>query len=980
MRKWIVWIGVGTLFGMHSALQAAPLNPAMESQRAEQSVNAGRLAEARSILERVLEHTTPFASANQLQGILHLREGRLIEARRQFDLSSTVEPDASRAWGGLALLAQIEGDAGKAKSLYGEALMLIGKDADWENLQRDLEQTARQYAGKPQEAGLSALLTWLRQEYGRAPRYFRNGLPGFLQGIGAIQRGDPNAGFRASNDFAAQLKRYPQPPKRAIVFIYEVTGAIMRNAGLQNQAIEAWTTGDRYRRSESLQYPYMAARLLANMAGTLMAQGHLDRARSLIAEAVQEARKQPAESMLAEALLMRARVELAAGQESAARSTALEALVVAERARAQFFVMDAKIMLSGVYGVTQTKADRLQALRYGEDGLAIARQREDAGAIDAVQGNLAIAYWQQGQRERSVTLYREQASRQRNQQRYTDALLTLNNLGAMHYAISDFAGAARVFEDAVSLAEQERGKLAQQDRVAFLGQQLSAYQFLAGAQARLGRGEALLKTQEMARARVLGERLAKGRPTQSVSTYAEVRSLLRPKEAALVYTQMDAYSVVIHLVTADRAIPLYRESEAFIKQLRNSYLDRRGAPLAANASDNQRALKAIKVKPAVVVSPSPPVAFIPADDEGEASYSSSQIHLRAAIQLLRDSLQDAENAALKPVTDDLLRAFYGQYIQPVEANLLGIERLLIVLDGALHQLPFEVFKGTDGRYLAERFAIRYAPSFGSLKQLQQRRSTPPSRPLLGVGGATYSALPTGVAPINNAAALNALRLEFENNRTQRRSQRRVYAALLGSEPLAPLPGTLTEVNALAEAMPGSTSLTGADASENRIKQLSRTGELAQYRFVHIATHGFAIGKVPEMSGIAMSLPTQEVGGEDGLLDMQEIASLRLNADLTVLSACETALGKVAGGEGVLGLSQSLLQAGSNAAVLSLWPVSDDATQAFMSALYKDGLTASDSSYADAIASLKQRFIKGEFGERWRHPYYWSAFVYQGLSR
>ena len=135
-------------------------------------------------------------------------------------------------------------------------------------------------------------------------------------------------------------------------------------------------------------------------------------------------------------------------------------------------------------------------------------------------------------------------------------------------------------------------------------------------------------------------------------------------------------------------------------------------------------------------------------------------------------------------------------------------------------------------------------------------------------------------------------------------------------------------------------------------------------------------QIPELSALVLSqFATPRSEEEDDYLRIGEVAQLKLQADFVNLSACETGLGKIYRGQSVVGLTQSFLLAGANGLSVSLWRVADKPTTQFMITLYQ--FVADGMGYPEAIVEVKRRFIAGEFGDEWRHPYYWSPFVYYG---
>lgn len=322
--------------------------------------------------------------------------------------------------------------------------------------------------------------------------------------------------------------------------------------------------------------------------------------------------------------------------------------------------------------------------------------------------------------------------------------------------------------------------------------------------------------------------------------------------------------------------------------------------------------------------------------------------LRARAEILRRGLADAAGAESKS-TRDAARALYRMLIEPVEADLKDVDRLVISPDDALTLIPFEVLLTRDvadgpapaGSYLVERATIAYVPSATVLANL---RAPGKAGPVVALGDPHF-------APDSSALAGLA------------------GGGLTPRSPLVPLPNTGAEVMALQQAA-GSRKfvmLTGDFASRDRLLALP---ELPQAEVVHLATHGVADENEPAHSGLWLAAAG---GVAPGFLSVGDILGLKLNAELVTLSACETGLGKLERGEGVLGLTRAFLVAGSRSVIVSLWKVNDRSTALLMERFYK-GLLQKGMEREDALAEAKRALMKE--GET-RSPFYWAPFVLVG---
>jgi len=321
--------------------------------------------------------------------------------------------------------------------------------------------------------------------------------------------------------------------------------------------------------------------------------------------------------------------------------------------------------------------------------------------------------------------------------------------------------------------------------------------------------------------------------------------------------------------------------------------------------------------------------------------------------------------------EEIARGLYNYLIKPIEQNFVGKQKLIIIPEGILGYLPFETLIAPDGKYLIEKYDIQYVQSATVWHLINQRKYSADRRDLLAFGGAQYENTSSSTEQINTEDGLEKLKSAM--NKPGTKDYRPLYKKL-GISNWQKLPGTEKEVNQLKVLFPNAVVNYECNASENTINTLNKNGQLDDFKVIHFATHGVVVPAIPDLSALVLAQGCSSEYG-DGYLTTKEIEKLDIKADFVNLSACETGLGKIYGGEGVVGLTQSFLIAGANGLSVSLWQVADESTSQFMIGLYKENKNGK--AYNASISEMKRKFINGEYGAKNALPYYWAPFVYYG---
>jgi CHAT domain-containing protein/tetratricopeptide (TPR) repeat protein len=300
------------------------------------------------------------------------------------------------------------------------------------------------------------------------------------------------------------------------------------------------------------------------------------------------------------------------------------------------------------------------------------------------------------------------------------------------------------------------------------------------------------------------------------------------------------------------------------------------------------------------------------------------------------------------------------------AGEFGGKRLVVVTDDALQVIPFAALSvGPAQRPLIvdhEVVSLPSASAFAVQRQnLSDRKPAPRGVAVIAdpVFSAADSRLKSGAEPVAQASTRIIEHLPGPNG---------------GQLSIARLPFTRWEADQILAVAPPGANFKAVDFRANR--SLVTSGELSNYRYVHFATHGYLDTTRANLSALVLSLVDEQGKPQDGFLRTHDIYNLKLPAELVVLSACETGLGKDTQGEGLEGVTRGFMYAGARRVVMSLWNVNDKATAALMQRLYA-GLLRNNKTPAAALRAAQIEMLRSR---QWQSPYYWAPFVMQGEWR
>jgi len=830
----------------------------------------------------------------------------------------------------------------------------------------------------------------------------------------ALAQGIAGRALDRAGDLLGALRGYEE----ALALNRAIGNRSLQALNLNSQAVLYARTGDaeqavaRFEESLALSRAsgYRAGELsaLSNLGVAYKNLGELDRALDMYGQALAQYRERKNAEGQARVLNNMGNVEHQLGRDRRALELHQEALTLSRQGGGK---ENEARSLNTIGQTYYALGEYAKALEYHRQSLEIRRATGDLPGQGTSLDSEGRAWHRLGEYDKSLAALNEALTIRRNIREQFGEMDTLRNLAAVERDRGQLSVAGEYIAAAVDLEEALRERITSPAlRTSFVASQQDKYElFVDILQAKhavdpaAGHAAQALHVNERAQARVLLDSLLDGH----VDLHEGIDAELLDRERAL-QKQLNDSSAQLSRLLAGRSTP--QQTDAAARRIDNLARDyeelraeiRRRSPRYA-AVMQPRPLEASGIQRDVLDNDTVLLEIALGEERSwlwavtPQTISSVELPPRRTIEAAARSLYERFVARQKSSGDPA--AAYAARVAAADAQLgreaagvsqmlfAGIaerlngawrdKRLAIVAEGTLQYLPFAALpvpnpepapprRGAEPRpthtLLVAQHEIVTIPSATVLDVLrQERRARLPARKAIAIlADPVFERTDPRVQPKPAAGGVGS-------------------AALFSSLPRPPrvrgglvrLPFSRGEAEAIAGLAPPGDVYKAMDFNASR--EAATDGRLANYRFVHFATHGVVDAEHPALSGLVLSLVDEQGAPQNGYLRLHDIYNMRLNADLVVLSGCDTALGKEIKGEGLIGLTRAFMYAGAPRIVASLWQVSDLATAELMKRFYAGMMQR----HLPPAAALRAAQLAMAADPRWSAPYYWAGFVMQG---
>lgn len=802
--------------------------------------------------------------------------------------------------------------------------------------------------------------------------------PDIWNGIGAIYAGRGESGEALKcYERALDLVRQEGEPGTEAAILTSI-GSLLRRRGELQKALQQLSTAlDLNERDKDL---VNQAKVLLHLGGVHRDLGDTDQALKYYEKALGLFRSVHDRSWEGTTLFQIGQVYLAREEWQSALQDFEQAKIIAGE---NGHTARQAAALHGIGVVRLNLGQTKEAIQSLAEALPLRQKAGDRPGEASTLRELGEAYRKQGDVERAVSLMQQALRIAREAEASFLQAATLLGLARIERDRGNLTEALTEIQESIKILESVRSNLTvDRLRSSFFASRRSYYDFYVDLLMRLDRrfpGQGYeaqaLEASERARARSLLDLLAQGRldltrgiPPDLKQREVDVTARLSQIQIELMdelsKKQPDEDKVSDLHAQLDEVESERQELEWKIHSEYPRYYEAR-YPSILGLAEIQKRLDKDSVLLEYSLGEDGSYLFVVTRESLEVHPLQDAKRLGEEVWTIRKALEESGRRSFSSYVRTAYR-LYQELIAPARAGLSQKRYLLISPDGPLHFLAFEALltEPEDGRaaadlpYLLRDVSVSYIPSASVLSWLSAPQSaaiegSEPSKQFVAFADPVYGpeeSQPPAEKPVQG--------LELRSGSpTQER----------GLGPVPRLAGTAREVAKIATLYPSADVelYEGGQATEENVKG---NPIVENARRLHFATHGVLNERRPELSGLRLTRTTTD----DGILQVHEIYSLNLKAELVVLSACDTGSGKEVVGEGLVGMTRAFLYAGAPSIVVSLWQVTDAQAPDFMLRFY-NGLNQTRNK-AEALREAKLEMIRGR---EWAKPYYWAPFILVG---
>jgi len=659
-------------------------------------------------------------------------------------------------------------------------------------------------------------------------------------------------------------------------------------------------------------------------------------------------------------------------------------------------------LLAQIALIRASSDDNRSAIDACQEALALHRKLKDRYRESYTLSNIAYLQERTGQKQQALSTYNEAFELSKATGDRPGQSLMLYNIARVSRDLGKLDEARSRIEEALEMNDTLRAKVSGQEmRALYSATVHQLYDFYVDLLMRLYSTRKdhsfvvkAFEASERGRARSLLESLAEGR--ENIREGVDAAFLQRERDLQRRMSELTAQRV--QLAEDETSAKKVAELEKQLDEVATEYQQVQGLIRAASpryaALVQPTPLSLQQVQQSVMDAETVLLEYALGEEHSyvwavtQQSIKSFELPARATIEHVARHVYElltARNVTVKDetiaqrqtrirVADEELKrasaALAQMIIGPVNAEL-GQKRIVIVADGALQYVPFAALPSNSTPLIVEHEVVSLPSASALWLMREELRGRPPASKTIAIlADAVFDKGDERLATSRTRSKNTSATLAFAG--TENRALRSFEGLAQGPGVSRRLPFSRREADSIMSLVSPKDAMLAVGFRANRATATSP--ELSQYRYIHFATHGLLNSEQPELSGILLSTYDESGKRQNGFLQLHDVYNLKLSADLVVLSACETALGKDIRGEGLLGLTRGFMYAGVPRVVSSFWNVDDAATAELMETFYKAMLTEGKRP-AEALRLAQVGMWQRQ--NQWSSPYYWAAFTLQG---